>query len=663
MANILLNGGTGAGKSNKILEIYKELIEEKQVPSEEVLVIVMNRNQSLEWRKKTVLSTSSRVYRTSFFGFVQEEITNFYPIILKNCNEIEQKNIRPTFLTLESSQYLLSLLIKMRREKQNAFFDLTAKDSKIAIDISSNLVKASTASLDYKEIGERLYEAQEIKTEEKKQIFEMIDKIITDYRKRCLECGVMDFAMAMDLYNRYLLQNDEYIENLCGRIKYILIDNIEEAVPLEIDLIEKLMNKVENIILGYNPEGGYGSIFGANIEYVKERILDKCEIKEMGNKSYIAKPEMVEFSEMLYDNIMQSSKKKIELKVDIEKREPYELRSDMLEEAVKCVDNLVNKEGYKPKDIALISTFADPVTEYVMSSGLEKKGIKVKNISRKARYIDNKFVHALVTLGYLCHPEEEIIPNRDDVKMLVMMMLDIDPIRASILAGIICRQNPFAKFPSIEEEQIIERIGYINLSKYERIRNFINEYRDGNRLPIDIFFQKVFVELLLVYNAKEEDIVQIKKLIDSATSFNATISKFGTIDTNKEFLKMIKGDIKSSESIFELEEKVDEDAVTLSTPMNYLSNTLEAKVIIVLGLSSDHWTPRCAKEISNPYVLTKTWKRGNIYSEEIEEKNQRINIAILIRALLKRCSDRFITFESTYSGDGYENEGILSEYF
>ena len=522
MANILLKGGTGTGKSDRILNLYRELIEEKNIPSEEILVLLMNRNQSLEWRKKTILNTSSKIYRTSFFGFVQEEITNFYPILLKKCKEITQKHIRPTFLTLESSQYLLSLLIKMRREKQNAFFDLTAKDSKIAIDISSNLVKAASASLDYKEIGERLYEAQELKNEEKKQIFEAIDKIISDYRRRCLECGVMDFAMAIDLYNKYLINDDEYITNLSKRIKYVLIDNLEEAVPLEIDLIEKLMNKIENIVLSYNPEGGYGSIFGANIEYVKERILDKCEIEEM-QKSYIVKPEMVEFSEMLYDNIIKSEKQKIELKVDIDKREPVELRSDMLEEAVKCVDKLVDNEGYSPKDIALISTFADPVTEYVMTSGLEKKGIKVKNISRKARYIDNKFVHALVTLGYLCHPEEEIIPNRDDVKMLIMMMLDIDPVRASILAGIICKQNPFARFPSIEEERIIERIGYINLNKYEKIRTFINEYRDGNRLPIDIFFQKVFIELLLAYNAKEDDIVQIKKLIDSATSFSETI--------------------------------------------------------------------------------------------------------------------------------------------
>ena len=43
----------------------------------------------------------------------------------------------------------------------------------------------------------------------------------------------------------------------------------------------------------------------------------------------------------------------------------------------------------------------------------------------------------------------------------------------------------------------------------------------------------------------KSDVIDINKLVY-------------TFNTNKEFLKMIKGDIKSSESIFELEEKIDE---------------------------------------------------------------------------------------------------------
>jgi hypothetical protein len=334
----------------------------------------------------------------------------------------------------------------------------------------------------------------------------------------------------------------------------------------------------------------------------------------------------------------------------------------MLDNVAEYVKKLV-KNGYKQDDIALISTFADPVTEYVLSSHLNKENISIINISRKNRFIDNKFVHALITLGYLCHPDEKIVPNRDDVKALIMMILDIDPVRSSILAGIICNQNPFANFPEVDKEGVIDRIGYSNVKKYEFVRNWINEYREKEPIPINVFFQKIFIEILLNYGADEEDIINIKRLIDSAEKFNEAVSRFNITDISKEFLKMIKNDVKSAESIFEMEEKGEVSGVILSTPMTYLANSLEHKIIILVGLSSSHWLPRCVKELSNPYVLTKTWKDGDIYSEKLEEENQKKNVAIILRALIKRCNDEFATFESEYSGDGYENDGILPEVF
>ena len=48
---------------------------------------------------------------------------------------------------------------------------------------------------------------------------------------------------------------------------------------------------------------------------------------------------------------------------------------------------------------------------------------------------------------------------------------------------------------------------------------------------------------------------------------------------------------------------------------------------------------------------------------EAEAENQRKNIAIVLRALIKRCSEKFITFESRYSSDGFENDGVLTKLF
>jgi len=657
----IVSGATGTGKSQYLMAEYKRLVEEEKVPSDKILVLLMNRSQSLNWRKNLNIKMSNKILRTSFFGFIQNEITTFYPIILKNCPEIKKHDIKPAFLTFEASQYLFTKLIEQKRIFSGAFAELTSKDSKIAIDLSSNFVKAVSASLSYDKIGTLLYNSLENKTEDKKAIFEMADKIIHDYRKRCLECGVMDFAIALDLYTNVLLKNSEYIAILKNKIKYILVDNLEEAVPAQIDFLKSMKTVVDNMILVYNNEGGYGSIFGANRQYVEEQLLNDFEIEKIDVKPYTCKNTMVEFSDMLFETIAKD-KKAEKVEASIKCFPETQLRTEMLDNIVKYTKELVDT-GVNPSDIAYISTFADPVTEYILSSRLEKYGIELKNISRKSRFIDNKFVHALITLGYLCHPHEKIIPNRDDIKSLIMMVLDMDPIRSSMLAGIVCNQNPFAKFPKLTEEDVIDKIGYMNISKYEFICDWINNYREQEPLNMDEFFQKVFVEILLVYGADEEDIVSIKRLIDSAKNFSESVKRFGTIDVNREFLKMIKNNVKSAESIFEMEEENTENSIIFSTPLTYLSNSLTSKYMIIIGLSSDHWLPRCVKELSNPYVLTPTWNEKDIYSEELEEKNQRNNIAIMMRALLKRCEEEFITFESRYSGDGYENDGILPEVF
>lgn len=664
MRKLILCGETGTGKTTRLMAEYKRLIEEGRIRSEEILVLLMNRNQSLSWREKSSLSVSGRIIRASFFGFVQEEITTFYSLVLKKAPEIKKKSIKPVFLTFESSQYLLSMLIESRRNSSEAFSTLADRDSKIAIDISSDFVKAAAASLSYKDIGARLYSALEVQNDDKKNIFVEVDRIIESYRKRCLECGVMDFAMAMDFYNSILLKDEEYIASLKRRFKYLIVDNLEEAVPMQADFISMFLDIIDGALISYNKDGGYGSIFGGNKEYVEKKVLSKCEIEKINVKPFTCKQEMTEFSEMLFEGLMNKDKK-VKLNADgvnIIRMPETVLRSDMLEEASKTVNNLL-EEGYKPSEIALVSTFADIVTEYVLESKLLKYGFKITNIARKSRFIDNKFVYALITFAYLCHPDEKIVPTRDEVRALVSMLLEIDPIRSSILANIICSQNPFAEFPPVENEEIISRIGYSNVNQYNFIRNWINEYRKGEPLDIDVFFQHVFTEILLVYGADEKDIIDIKRLIDSSHSFKETISRFNTIDVNKGFLSMIKNGVKSAESIFDMEEQGNDNEIVLCTPMTYLSNSLEHKVILMLGISSAHWTPRCAKEISNPYVLSPTWLMGDTYTEEVEAENQKKNIAVVLKALIRRCGEKFITFESRYSSDGFENDGMLPTLF
>lgn len=661
-SKFILKGPTGSGKSTILLERYRYMVEKLHVPSEKILILLLNRTQSLEWRTKTVLEGSGAVLRTSYYGFIQSEIKTYYPIISKKCDEIVNKDIKPVFLTFEAAQFLVATVIDWRRQNQGAFAGVTSYTDRLAIDLTGNLVKAAISDIPYSQIGDRLYKALENKDDLRRQIYREADDILAAYRKKCLKLGIFDFGMAVDLYNNYLLNDVQYREKLFGRIEHLIVDNIEECVPTEADFIDFLLPNLKTCLLAYNPEGGYGEAFGSNHNYVKSVLIDKVPKIELG-KSYTCQDFMSEFSDMLFDNIENLKGNKFNKGPQVERVAPFELRSEMLENVGERIVQLIDKEGYKPSDIVVISSYADPVTEFVIARILETYGYEVKNLARKSRLIDNPFSQALITLAQLCHPTYGSMPNRDDVKALLRMVLKIDPVRSSILAGEIVSQRPFAQFPDIEFPGLVERIGYYNIEKYEYIRNWISDYKmRQSPLKINEFFQKVFLEILISREVSEKDILEAKNLIDSAQTFVEVVSRFNR-NASRDFLEVVRRGIKSAESIFELEEKLSGDFVLMSTPVAYLASSLKSKVTIITSLSSDNWTPRSIKEITNLHVLSKTWDENDIYTEELEEKNQKHYLATLMRAVFKRCGEKLITFESMLSANGYENDGILADYF
>jgi hypothetical protein len=269
-----------------------------------------------------------------------------------------------------------------------------------------------------------------------------------------------------------------------------------------------------------------------------------------------------------------------------------------------------------------------------------------------------------MTLAQLCHPSYGLLPDRDQVKSLIRMILKLDPVRSSILAGLVCSSRPFAEFPEIEFPGLIERIGDCNIKKYEYIWSWIFDYKKReNPLQVNQFFQKAFLEIIISREVTAEDIMKTNHFIGSARRFVDVVSRFNHLNANKGFIDMMGGEGIVLESISEIEESLKDETVILSTPAKYLASTLNNKVTILTSISSKNWTPRSIKEMTNMHVLTKTWNINEIYTEELEEKNQKQMLAVMMRAIMKRCSDKLITFQSNLSANGYENDGMLSEYF
>lgn len=638
------------------------MIEQLNVPSEKILVLVLNKSHLLEWKEKVNPKSSGKLSIMSYYSFIQDEIKTFYPIIVKSCEDIVKKRISPLFLTFEPAQFLLSKVIEARRTKKGIFSGVASYSDRIAADLATNLVRAAISDISTDEIGDRLYNALEIKDDEKKQIFSEADDILKDYRKKCTELGVYDFGMAVDLYNSCLLKNDNYKMNLFKRIHHLIVDNIEECVPAEVDFIELLLPELKTSLLGYNHEGGYGKCMGGNHDYVKQKLTGKLDAVNL-NGSFTCSSYMYEFSDMFFENIEDCRKSGIKPDVIVERQLPVELRSEMMEKVGGRVCQLISDEGYRPSDIVILSTHADPVTEYVIAGILEKKGFILKNIGRKSRATDNCLVRSMITIAQICHHQYGILPGRDELRVLISELFDVDPVRCSKLAGIILAQSPFADFPDMDAASLVEFVGHNNASKYTYLNQWIKDYRRRETpLKLDEFLQKVFIEIFLTNQIRSDDITRVNHFISSCHNFIEVVARFNR-NANKDFLEMSIYGIKAADDFMELERSINSDFVILATPLSYLASTLKCKVLILTSLSSKNWVQRSMKELTNYHVLTKTWDVNNIYTEQMEEINQKHYLAVMMRAILKRCCDRVITFESNISANGYENEGILAEFF
>lgn len=650
--SLLIKGASGSGKTKKLIDIYQGLLEQGK-RTDGILVLVRNRRQSIIWRKNININKASSVRIQSYFGFIQGEIKKYWPLVSSGIKGFKKGTLEPCFLTTEVSQFILNRFVDEFR-KQGRLMDTTSTSEKITIEALSVLSRAAASNIDIKSVGKRLFDSGIKKDSSRERLFADLQDVINRYVEFCRESGYIDYFLAVEVYNKNLLDSKTYIDHLNSEIKYLLVDGIEEAVPSEVDLIGRIMNNAQKTVISFSTDGSVSMKQGACPGYVERIILPKCtEIIEL-NGSFLCKPEFIEFSNCIYDTILEE--KMIELnkckEVDF-KSIQTELRSEMILMVCLEIEKQL-KEGTSPADIAVICPIIDSVLEYCLESYFAKQEISVVNLARTRSYMEDSFTRALVTLACLSHPVWNINPPGQDISNLLSMVLGLDAVRSALLTREVMAQKPFT-LPEIEKLEFRDRIGFLNTEKYYFLKNWIEEYRKGRPEQIEVFFQKALRTILLNLPQIEEHINSCRILIESAGTFTKIIGDEPGVDTGKAFIEMIKKGVKPAETITELEQKIYSDAVLISTPYAYISSSMNRKVQIWIDISSQLWCKSDAEQISNPFIFLPDWQNNQVWTEELDEKYRVLKCATFAKRLIKRCAGEIVFAESQYNQDGYEN--------
>lgn len=678
----IIKGAAGSGKTELLFERYKYMVGKLGIPADTILVLHSGSQRLQNWKDGMDSEIAAGLKCFTYTGFIQDEINTYYPLITMSDKEIGIKEITPLNIGYDASKFLVSRSVQLRRERAGAFRGLVSTNENAAAQLLKSLSQAAAYGIPAEEAVSRLTDALESKNEVRNGILSEADSIMKAFRSKCLELGILDSALNVSVYNEYLLKNTSYRETLQKRIRHVLAYDLQEYTPAQLNLIEILLETSESYAFTLN-SGIHGDVLNAHIfDFINNLEQSGCEMIKL-QQSYTCSPEIYNFSEKLAcskqnddgyfsvdeDPTADSGQKpdeaqeKLQKPAFIERHASVELRSEMLQQLGERVCSLVYDQGYKPSDILILSTHADIVTELALHEILEARRINLFNLSRHEKFNENTLCRSIIAFMQLCHPNCRLYLTRDDLRLMLNILLRLDKVRCTILAGLISVATPFPTFPEENREGLPELVGEENMKRYIYIKHWMEDYiKVGNLLPAGDFIMKVLAEVFLDDETGRDELIKVRKMADAAFRYEGAASRLGR-NIIKDFTNLCRSQAFVQEDPVQDGGQPHDDYVVLSTPAAFLTGNLRCKAVVICSLSSRNWLQGGAGELYNPYVLNNRWNSEDAYTAAKDELNRWKQMTQTLGMVFKKCGERIITFESGLSENGFENDGPLPSLF
>ncbi len=637
----LIKGPAGSGLTSCLIDKLKDLAG-RQARTDGILFLTLNKPNMNNIRKNTDLEVDTGMNITTFPRFITDELVLFWPLVLDKCEDISVNQPRPVLIDSLTSHDIMRRIVE-KMQLGGAFPGIRATSDSISLEIMHNFSRAVFSLTDYHKIAGVLAEAN---PGNDPAVYTDMQKALDEYIDILLKNGLLDYGLSMYLYDKYLIDNDLYRRHMINTYRYLFADSLEESVPSMVRFISTFLEDFDEAYLTFSTDGGYTSVLGASPDYALKQLEGRCRVV---HPEYTrgCPEDMADLAAALEKNICGGGSVRADTPVRLIE---CEYKSDMVSAAVGEVKRLA-ASGCRPGNISLIAPYLDPVTEELLISGLKAQGIPGLALTNTGRLIDQPFIGTVVTLTMLAHPWWDIRPNHSELADTFRVCFDMDPVRASILAG---AAESKSSLPHLSRRALI-RIGFANNKKYESLLDWLGGYT--KEIPIDEFLEKLLWDYLIPLPATRENILSTRMLIDMASGYRKImeIIRPGQI-YGADFITSVKRGIKGMEI---LKEQPD-DAVIIATPFSYLMNPVSSKAQIWLDVSDKDWEDSGVRPLSNPYLFEPGYT--GIWNTREEEMR---SLRVLCRStsnLLKRCEGSLTVIDCNLTSGFAEQDGMLVKY-
>jgi len=683
---IFLEGPAGAGKTTVAAQRMMDMLCQG-TPGDSILVLAPQRALAGPYEARLRSPDAVATGRVTVWtpgALALHMVELFWPLAAQPAG-FAQPNALPVFLNLETAQYYMAYLLRPLLDEQRLFDSVSLDRNRMYSQILDNLNKAALASFPYTQIGERL-KAAWIGEPGQLRVYDDVQTCADLFRRFCLEHNLLDFSLQVEVFSKYLWPTPQVREYLQNTYRHLFADNLEEDSPFAHDILQDWLPAFDSALLVYDVQAGYRRFLGAD-PHTAYSLRDLCESRLHFDASLVNSAEMITLANGLdqaLHGLLPASLEAGPGAPAIPHESSPELPEDspfpalvhsyhrfypqMLDWVAEQVTALVNDQGIPAGEIVILAPILTDALRFSLMDRLRARGIPCRSHRPSRSLREEPPTQCLLTLAALAHPEWGIEPTRFDVAYALVQAIEgMDLVRAQLLAEIVYRPRrggpPLVPFDPIRPE-VQERITYRLGERYERLRRWL-EHASTQDEPLDHFLSHLFGDVLSVqgfgFHTNYDAGQAAANLIDSVRNFRWVVGPVledAGIVLGGEYLRMVQEGVIAAQYVanWQLQPA---DAVFLAPAYTFLLTNRPVTVQFWLDVGSRGWSERLYQPLTHPYVLTREWEPGRLWTDADELAAGRDAMSHVAVGLLRRCRSRLYLGLSELNEQGFEQRGPL----
>lgn len=675
-SKLFTSGPMGTGKTTAGVERMRYLLAHG-VPGESILMLTPQRSVQepyLDLIYSPERIAGGEVTSTTMGGLAYRMCSLFWPIAAEAVG-FAHPDQPPVFLSLETSQYYMAHIVRPLLE-EGYFESVTMDRNRLYSQILDNLNKAAIVGFHYTEIASRLDSAY-FGDPAQRRVYQDAQDCATRFREYCLQNNLLDFSLQLEVFSNILWPLDIVRDYLTRTYRHLIYDNVEEDSPRSHDIFRAWLPAFQSALLMYDEGGGYRHFLGSD-RFTGFALNELCDEHVVLDESFTMSEDITNLASSLEQIILPDP--------SLPPTEPAggegvriiasRFYPELLDAVVAETKLLVEEAGIPPADIVVLSPYLSDALRFSVMNRFEAAGIPTRSHRPSRSLRDEPASQTLLTLAALAHPDWNIHPPRFDMAYAFMQSIEgLDLVRAQLLAEIVYgpRELRLSTFDRIDPS-VQERITFLVGNRYTTLRDWLLSYREGEELPFDHFLRRLFGEVLsqpgFGFHSDFDAVRVASSLVDSVRHFRQSLESTYLYQADgarfphlgKEYIQMLQDGVIAA-SYVEGWRSQNKDAVLVAPAHTFLMMNRPVTAQFWLDVGSSGWHMRLAQPLTHPYVLTREWEPGRIWTDADEVETSRLSMARVVSGLLHRCRERVYLCLAELGETGFEQRGDLLRAF